>query len=330
MAKKAQQRKSTKGSTRKKSTSGSSGPSVWARAFTAFSAVAGWLSVAARARAAWWFGAITIVGVGVIFGGAALRTAAAERLASTASAEMVRFEWPALDPVNPESGSWLPVSEQRTLSSIAAAATAGPPTPLHVAPLRELARELGDSGWFEKTPIVRRTADGVVEIDGDWRIPAAVVRQRDGDHLISWSGMPMPVRYDLGASSLPVIQGVSIGPAGESYQRFGRPWPGDGAKAGLAVLSSLADIGLLDHVAGVDVSLDANGGTDRRMIELVTPSGGRVVWGAPPDEFRPGEVETKRKLRRLADLYERYGAIDAGQSRIAIYGAEVVIDGRER
>jgi hypothetical protein len=56
-----------------------------------------------------------------------------------------------------------------------------------------------------------------------------------------------------------------------------------------------------------------------KMIEIITDRGTRVVWGAAPGEFKPGEVETKTKLGHLQALFDRYSRIDAGQNRVTVF-----------
>ena len=77
---------------------------------------------------------------------------------------------------------------------------------------------------------------------------------------------------------------------------------------------------------GVDVAGYLNGGP----IELISKDGNRVVWGAPVDEWTPGEPTVVEKVERLKQLIATSGAIDGGLPRIEIHRTYVEIDQRGR
>ena len=254
--------------------------------------------------------------VGLTFGVGRLRAMASQTLASRERGGIleVSFEWPPI----PGSGgkTWLPDRDQAELIR-AAERAAGVDDPLSVEPIREISEELARTGWFTSAPRVRRIGPGRVVVSPEWRRPAAVVRWRDRDYLISSEGEPMPPVYRPGGGNRPVILGCREGPTGRDG-----PWPGQDVHAGLLLLKTLWRAGLIEPIAGVDVSAYYDGGA----LEIVTAHSTRIVWGSAPGEWKPGEPSVEERIARLKGLIETTGRIDGGQQRIEIHRARVEID----
>lgn len=270
---------------------------------------------------------LMVLAFGLVFGVGRLRTHAEGRLMLAATraepdrmgAFAVSFVWPALRDRPGET--WMRLEDMSRLERVAELAVATD-SPLSVVPLRKVSETLSETGWFVGSPTVRRVSPGRVEVDGVWRIPAAVVRLNGTDHLVSDSAMPMPVEVPAGGLNLPFIEGVFSGAVVRGAARYANPWPGPGVRVGLDLLAALRAAGLLGEVAGVEVSGYLDGGP----IELVSAAGNRIVWGSPVDEWTPGEPSVTEKIARLDQLRERTGSIDAGQRRVEIHRARVEID----
>jgi hypothetical protein len=230
----------------------------------------------------------------------------------------VEIIWPALPGGGP-TDTWMPAGEREALVRRARAAIREP-DPLSVRPLRAIATALGESGWFEGEPAVNRDGRGRIVVQGDWRVPAAVVRYSGWDHLVSWTGMPMPRRYAAGSSNQRVIIGARLGPGPTEAPAAGyrSPWPGEDVAAGLRLLRLLAERDLVKQVEGIDVSSYPRG-----MLELVTIHGTRIEWGAAPGEWTPGQATDEERIARLLRLQAEYGRIDGGAARVRIAGAHV-------
>ncbi len=254
--------------------------------------------------------------VGLTFGVGRLRVMASETLADGARGGIVEvsFDWPPM--LGGGGRTWLPDRDQAELIR-AAERAAGEDDPLSVDPLRSISEQLSRTGWFVSAPRVRRVGPGRVRVSPEWRRPAAVVRWQGRDYLISSEGEPMPPVYRPGGGNRPVILGCREGPAGH-----GMPWPGQDVLAGLSLLKTLWRGGLIEPVAGVDVSGYNEGGP----LEIVTAHSTRIVWGSAPGEWKPGEPSVEERIARLKGLIETTGRIDGGQSRIEIHRARVEID----
>lgn len=275
-------------------------------------------------------GGSAVVAWGLIVGHGALEARASSHLERARVS--VAIEWPRTRTADGQEGTWLGASFQERLTSAATSAAGGEGASMHAGQLRAVSRVLHESGWFRDEPRVVREADGALRVTGTWRVPLAVVRHGGREYLIADDGAPLPVpAYASGESGRVFIAGVSNGPPvnqGGGVDVF-RAWAGNGVPGAMSLLRALpADAPWRGQVSGIDVS-----GVEGRAGEglvILTTHGTRVVWGAPPSGFRPGETSTDGKLSRLQRFYEQYGRIDAGASRIEIFpqGPVVVEPGR--
>lgn len=261
-------------------------------------------------------GALTITGLSLAGWG----MARADRLTDTALASHqieLTIEWPGAEDADGR-GSWIPESERRRLKRLALETLHAHDTTLDGSPLAAASLALFRTGWLEAPPRVERVSAGLVEVRGTWHVPAAVVRERGREFLISWKGTRLPLDYPIGESGVRFLDDPrSPPPSTESQPPY--LWRGDDVLAGLALLEMLAREPDLDaQVAGID--LNAGG-----VLEIVTDKGTRVVWGSAPGTFAPGEQPDEEKMRRLRALREHHGRIDGSRERLVIYGAEVVI-----
>jgi len=191
--------------------------------------------------------------------------------------------------------------------------------------VRRIANHLEASGLFKSPPRVRRGLGGAITVEGNWRPAVAAVRHMGMDQLVSPQGAVLPVAYDPEESDFRVILGAAFDPplTNSGKVDYGEPWPGADVRDALTLLAMLRTRPYWPQVRGIDVSKHGLG----RAIEIVTEQG-RVVWGAPPGEFRPAEIPTQRKLEHLQALYDRYGRIDAGRERVVVMREFVNIDDR--
>ncbi|MEM7755415.1 MAG: hypothetical protein AAF297_07235 [Planctomycetota bacterium] len=272
------------------------------------------------------------LGLGVMVAGVLFLTgvntvnarAATELGADRAADELViQIQWPALQGGAPDQ-TWLPKADQEDILRRARAAVRAP-DPLSARPLAQITTALAETGWFESTPVARRSADGSIVIAADWRVPAAVVRHDGWDHLVSWSGMPMPRRYGPGTSNQRVILNAAFGPgpSEDPADRFRHAWPGEDVAAGLQLLMLLAERNLVEQVEAIDVAAHAAG-----KIEIATIFNTRIEWGAAPGKWRPGQANDDERLARLERLITEFGRIDGTANRVRIYGAHVERMGR--
>lgn len=230
----------------------------------------------------------------------------------------VAFDWPPLAGRNTSRtadgnpATWMGVEQRQELERLALNLLTGDPFDLDA--LERARSALRETGWFHTgpehpaSPWLRRLENGVVVIGGRWRAPVAAVRTSRGDRLVSRDGEALPVLYPIGRSSLPVVLGVP-----EPAPPPGSKWPGAGlgqVQAGLRLAAFLHGIPGADQIAGIDV---ADYPSSHRLV-IVTTTGGRIVWGGPPDEFLPGQAPAATKRQRLIAVFQRFGQLDAGRA----------------
>ena len=174
------------------------------------------------------------------------------------------------------------------------------------------------TGWFDRIDQVRRVRDDLVEIEGRFATPRAVIRDSRGDHLIDDQGRLLPRTYPVGrAGGLPAITGV----VGVRPAEPGRRWEGAEVSAALRLLQQIAGRPWRHQLAAVDVSKH---GRDR-SIRLITDRGCSIIWGRAPGDEAAGEVPADRKIGYLDYHYEHYGHIDRGFTRDLDIRGDVVI-----
>jgi hypothetical protein len=257
---------------------------------------------------------------GLTFGVSMLESRLAAR-PETPTAKVV-FNWPSPGPNAPAATTWLPTSVQHDLVAAAQREIDSSPDPFSVAGIRRVAESAAGSGWFEHIRTVTREPGGTVRVDGEWRVPAAVVR-RDNDYVIARKGEILPLAYDVGSAPLKAIVGASQDAAKAAGRLIpGQVWPGTDVRAGLDLLALLSTRPWYGQVAAIDVGDYAG----KRQLSIVTKAGNRIVWGGGLQDTIPGQVSVEIRLRRLDVLQHQYGAIDARHRLVEVAGPRTLVD----
>lgn len=181
----------------------------------------------------------------------------------------------------------------------------------------DLCRRMADAaapvGWIKTLRGVRRLADGAIQIDCDYRTPAAIVAQRDGYVLVDDDQVRLPGVYAYHQSWI-VISGVA-----EPPPPAGGVWLGEDLRAGLNLIASLRREPFTAQITAVLVD-NYDGRLDPRRchLEVATDrTGGRIRWGSAPG----AEIEENSMAQKAAILranFARTGRIDAHYAVIDI------------
>jgi hypothetical protein len=208
------------------------------------------------------------------------------------------------------------------------------PIGLHSAFDRQLLRDtdkaLSCNPWIRRVIEVRRVygrqPGDTVEIDCDYRTPAALVQWGQYYWLVDDHGIKLPEQYSanllprivLGADgkvNIRIISGVSHAPC-----ESGRRWQGDDLAGGLEMARLLAGQDWSDQIRAIDVSNFAGRRDPRQaQIVLVTRFGTELRWGRPPsaaDAFV--EVSAAQKLAAIENIFRRNHRVDANQPWIDV------------
>jgi hypothetical protein len=210
------------------------------------------------------------------------------------------------------------------------AATSPGHSPFDHRMLIETVAGLQTNPWIRKVNQVRRvydTAPGdTIEIDCEYRAPAALVHWGDYYWLIDGAGVKLPEQFTaanvprivIGADkrmNIRIIEGVKHAPP-----ESGETWSGPDLAAGLELVRLLFDKPYAEEIVKVDVNNFA-GRRDTReaQIVLITKHATQVRWGRPinaTDAF--AEVSPAQKLKYMEAIFNEKHHVDGGQDWIDI------------
>lgn len=180
------------------------------------------------------------------------------------------------------------------------------------------------SGWVERVERIERKPKGLLEVRAAWRSPVAVVRVGDTEHVIApdASALYLPPGTRVEPGTLPVLINPSHSAPRDSEGRilFGSPWLGGDVQAGIALLGVIERLAHRDRIDAIDLAPYRRNG----FLNLVTDTGGTIVWGAAPGEERAEEVDTATKLRHVDDVFTQ--GYDRRQRRIEVNTPVVLIN----
>lgn len=263
--------------------------------------------------------------VALLFGPMMLHDRASRRVRERAM--LVNFQWPMAVGA---SETWLAESARNDLLIRAYDALDEQPDALSPDQLHAVARSVKATGWFKGRPVVQRSAAGIIDISGDWRVPAVVVRKGEHEYLIAWTGELLPMRWRVGESRLRAIEGAMFDPPSDDSRvlKYGEPWAGEDIRAALELFAVLRAEPYWDQVRDIQVSPTRTG---RVSMTIITDRGTRVDWGQRPGAsgVERGEPPTDVKLTNLRELRSRFGRIDANRSRVAVNTYNVVVPSGE-
>lgn len=266
---------------------------------------------------------------GLALGRSSLQSLAAEANHSKAEGGGVKLaiDWPALPPdaaaqLPPGAiNTWVDAQTRDVLERLTLAELTD--DPFDGASLARAHAALASTGWFASGLTVSREAGGVVRVRGNWRLPFAVVRSRNTDRLVTFTGEALDKLYEPGASRLVAV----INPSRDAAPKSGEAWPGGDIQPALALVQFLRQNlppAAYDQIEAVDVADYLRQG--RRQFVIVVKGGGRITWGGPIEQPLPGEEPSAVKVKHLVNLYQRHARIDAGRPNIDVRYKTVLIE----
>jgi len=172
--------------------------------------------------------------------------------------------------------------------------------------LRDVARQMLESGWVSEVQRVVRTADGTIRVLCQYRRPVAMLLTEDPD-----SRRPVYVPVDRHGYRLPVVcpdladsgSWIQILGVESKPPRAGERFEADDAQAGVRLAALIFQQSFRSQVAAVDVT-NFRGRSNRAKAHiLIHPKKGKpIAWGsAIGDEIE--EASAPDKLRMLGKYF---------------------------
>jgi hypothetical protein len=163
------------------------------------------------------------------------------------------------------------------------------------------------SGWFEEVRQVQRLRSDLLLVDADFVTPFAVVRDKEGEHLVDPTGRLLPMTFPKGSQhNFVTIVGAHFPRPAHAPQQ----WEGGDISAALKLLRRIDDRPWKEQIATVDIST----ALQNQMLVLTSDRGCRLIWGAPPGHEAALEALADRKIAYLDYHFENHGHIDLGHT----------------
>jgi len=212
---------------------------------------------------------------------------------------------------------WLPDAEKRRIITLIERDVSS--DPFDVESLRRARSALLATGWFSSVTSVRRGPGGKVVVDATWRSPAAAVRWKGRDYLVSQEATLLPLTFDPGAPDEPrVILGAAVGPPTDANgaAKYGARWPRADVAAAVTLLKRIRERDdAWRRVAAVDVSRWSKNGA----LAIISPDGAEIVWGSAPGEEQPWESPPEKKLDVFVGLWQDDRWLSRGKPLVELH-----------
>ncbi|MDQ3330600.1 MAG: hypothetical protein M3552_08100 [Planctomycetota bacterium] len=177
--------------------------------------------------------------------------------------------------------------------------------------LSRLADAFAKEPWVKQVVRLRKGLPAHVEVELEYRMPAAMIDVKQGVYPVDAEGMLLPPE-DFSAAEIrryPLVTGITSLPGGAPGMAWGETTVIGAAKVAAALAADWDALGLTSIQAPPPLS--ANVKLDDLTFELRTRNGSTVVWGRPPGTGHPGELTVEQKLGRLKQYVADFGPLDA-------------------
>jgi hypothetical protein len=181
--------------------------------------------------------------------------------------------------------------------------------------------------WVRTVRRVSKSRPAKVEVDLEYRRPAALVELATGDARgvlpVDDEGVLLP-RDDFvdeqgqlvpEALKYPVIVGGDAVPEGSPGAAWGDKTIYDAARIAAALRDAWAQTGLFKIAAAAPDAADS--ATDRDYF-LLARNGSRVIWGPAPGDNPKDQALVKAKVEKLLDYVERHRPFDLAAQPVEI------------
>ncbi len=198
---------------------------------------------------------------------------------------------------------------------------------------------LRNNAWIKRIDAVRRVMSAdrkseTIEIDAEFRQPAAWVEYGDKFYLVDSEAIRLPGEYSAedrkSTVGLMAINGVDLPAGAKGVPQPSEAWKTDDLAAGMKLVDLLRGETFVAQIAAVDMA-NFQGRKDDKLPWILldtiwTTADGKprvVNWGRPVGEENFREIKAVAKLKALNAIYTRFSRIDADRDYVDIRWDEV-------
>lgn len=160
--------------------------------------------------------------------------------------------------------------------------------------------------WVEQVVSVKKSLDAGIDVQLEYRRPAAMVEVKQGMYPVDAAGVLLPpADFSVAETKrYPLIVNVRSTPQGPAGSEWGDPSVVGAARLAGELAGVWKKLGLVSIVCPRD-SARSDG-----AYELLAAGGSRIVWGRGPGSDHPGELPPEKKIGRLQKYVQDFGGFD--------------------
>lgn len=181
---------------------------------------------------------------------------------------------------------------------------------------RTIAEAFALHPWVEEVVSVKKSFPPAVQVDLNYRRPAAMVQVKLGLYPVDVHGVLLPPQdfSSAEAKQYPLLQEIVSTPQGPAGTDWGDPVVAEAAQ----LASDLAPVWKSLKLASIVCPRTTGPAATDAGYVLKTAGGSEVMWGRGPSADHPGELSTQQKIGRLQEYATKFGGLDSPQGRYRI------------
>ena len=171
----------------------------------------------------------------------------------------------------------------------------------------EIAKAFRRHPWVSKVVRVRKSFPAAIVVEVEYRQPVVMAQVQGGLIPIDVHGVILPTAdfSPSDANRFPLLQTAESKPK----IRPGNVWNDPGILAAARLAHLLLGRWKTLKLEAISIPRTANPATEPNdiILELIGQGGSRIVWGRPPGNDHPGELEATEKVGRLEKYLVDFG-----------------------
>lgn len=171
----------------------------------------------------------------------------------------------------------------------------------------ELTKAFRRHPWVSKVVRIRKSFPARITVELEYRKPVVMAQVQGGRIPVDLYGVILPTTdfSASDASQYPLIQNIPNRPK----VRPGSAWEDPGILAAARLADVIGEYWQPLKLEAIVLprNIDAKTQPNDVILELLAKGGSKIVWGRPPGNDHPGELEAIQKIRRLEKYLADFG-----------------------